>query len=106
MTNFKLFGFDETQARDLKNKIRKIVKKGGFDPSDMVITYVVGSTVERLEDETKDNKAPYIEIADDNSERAMTILEELSGILKEDMEVTTINIFVPAEENFVAPKKR
>ncbi|MCK4473969.1 hypothetical protein KAU40_01760 [Candidatus Parcubacteria bacterium] len=96
MPNFKLFGYREEKSRDLEKKIKKIFQKSP-DREEMVVT-TIPSTVKRLKD---NSNAPYIEIADSDSGKGKRLLKKLSQALNEDMELTPIDVFVPADEKFV-----
>lgn len=100
MTNFKLFGYNKARARDIIKKIKAVLTQKGYDISDMVATNILSEVIDL--EEGRD--APYIEIADDDQKRALTIIEHLKAALKEDIEVTTISKFVSAGDEFVAPR--
>jgi len=96
MPNFKLFGYTEEEVRELKKKMKKIFQ-GSTDLEEMVVT-TIHSTVEFL---NNNRKTSYIEISDSDPGRGRILLMKLSHGLKEDIELTPIDIFVLADEKFV-----
>ena len=93
MTNFKLFGYTEEEVRELKEKIRRLFM--GIEDNGMVVTTIPGSEAEALNNKVK---CPYIEVADSDKERGLTIAEKLSRELGEDIELTPITKFIPANK--------
>ena len=103
MTNFKLFGYTREEAKELKKKIRQLFM--GIEDNGMAVTTIPGSEAEALNNKVK---CPYIEVADSDKKRGLSIAEKLSRELGEDIELTLITKFFPTNKklrDFEKPKK-
>ncbi len=92
MPNIKLYSFNSRGVRSVKETLRELFKDHpDFDK--MVVT-VISSTVTTVKDGTP---APYIEVADTDTPRGKTVADEISKVLKADVEQTLIIKFTPTK---------